>query len=683
MSSLVVLLLLVGPPVVLVSLVGSPVRGWPSGEQVLAWVQQPLTEQTLAFALTVGAWLVWLVLAYTVTVRFLTRLRAGAAWLRRVPLPTPLQATASGMAGAAVFSVTANPSSPPEPPVPVAAGSLETLGDPATADRSASVQVDGGILVSGGWLPREVADQVALAGALVWLRRRRAYRPGLAGRDDADLSPLPATAAAVQAALADHSSPSRPTAVPAEAPVPVATASISGLPAAGVGLTGPGALAAARGLLVTVLLTGQGRPAVPLVVTRAALSTLVGTAAAAIRHRPPHLQVMPTLHDAVKLLESSPARHAGREREKPQRRENGAAVTGGPAAVLIVDGPSGALAQRLAGLCTAGAGIVVVLGQWPAGASWYVDAAGHTSDPRRPGWAGARLCVLDTVAATDLLTVMGHIDPAPPVAPDPQPSHRPLPLSPRIPRQASRDTRAGSGGRRIQVRVFGEPMLSVDGATLTIRRTAALQALVFLAAHPAGAHSGQLVEALWPGLPRHSLTGRLYTALSELRGAIRAASGLDVIDNADDRYRLNPTHVDTDLWRFHTTVQHAATAVTDRTLAWQAVIDAYPAEVAAGRAWPWLDPIREAVRRHVIDAHAALAAAAPTPRQALHLLQDGIRVDPYNAELHTRAMNALAALGEHQTAVELHDTYTRRLAVAGLDADEADGTAVRLRGATT
>ncbi|MDZ5447246.1 BTAD domain-containing putative transcriptional regulator [Micromonospora sp. 4G57] len=601
-----------------------------------------------------------------------------------MPLPTPLQATASGMAGAAVFSVTANPTSPPQPPAPVAAGSLETPGTPATAeaDWSSSVQVDGGILLSGGWLPREVAEQVALAGALVWLRRRRAYRPGLAGRDDADLSPLPATAAAVQAALVDHPA-SRPNAVPAEASVPVATATISGLPAAGVGLIGPGALAAARGLLVTVLLTGQNRPAVPLVVTRAALSTLVGTAAEAIRHRPPHLQVMPTLHDAVKLIESSPTRHAGLEREKPQRRENVAAVTGEPAAVLIVDSPSGALAQRLAGLCAAGASNVVVLGQWPAGASWHVDAAGHTHDPRRPGWAGPRLCVLDTVAATDLLTVMGHIDPAPPTAPDPQRSHRPLPLSPRIPRQASRDTRAGSGGRRIQLRVLGEPMLSVDGATLTIRRAAALQALVFLAAHPAGAHSGQMVEALWPGLPRHSLTGRLYTALSELRGAIRAASGLDVIDNADDRYRLNPTHVDTDLWRFHTTVQHAATAVTDRPLAWQAVIDAYPAEVAAGRAWPWLDPIREAVRRHVIDAHVVLAAAAPTPRQALHLLQAAIRVDPYNADLHTRVMNALAALGEHQTAVELHDTYTRRLAAAGLDADEADGTAVRLRGATT
>lgn len=103
MSLLFVLTLLIGPPLALLSLVGSPIRGWPDGEQVRAWVEQPLTEQTLGAALTIGAWLVWLVFAYTVTIRTLTRIRAGARWLRRMPLPTPLQATASGMAGAAVF----------------------------------------------------------------------------------------------------------------------------------------------------------------------------------------------------------------------------------------------------------------------------------------------------------------------------------------------------------------------------------------------------------------------------------------------------------------------------------------------------------------------------------------------------------------------------------------------------
>ncbi|MCX5122024.1 hypothetical protein OG992_33210 [Micromonospora sp. NBC_00362] len=628
----------------------------------------------------------WLVLAYTVAIRALTRLRVGVAWLRRLPLPTPLQATASGMAGAAVFSASTNPVPTPQPPVAVAAGALESLPKPvADADRRATTNGDG-VSVSGAWLPRDVADQIAVAGALVWLRRRRAYRPGppdRINRDDTDLLPLPAAVAAVQSALADHPAPPGPPPVVADASAKVAPSAISGLPPSGVGLTGPGALAAARGLLVTILLSGQHRRAVPLVVTRAALTTLLGTTAEAIRHPAPHLQVVSTVNDATMLLRALLGGHAKGERDEPEPRESETATAGGAVAVAIVDNPSGALTQRLDAVRGAGAVTVVALGEWPNGATWQVDTAGHTQDPRRPGAAGPRLCVLDPVAATDLLTVMGHLNPTSPGASGTRPTLSPLMPSAWISRQpTSKDRNLGTAnsGRRVQVCVLGEPMLLVDGEPLTIRRTAALQALVFLTAHPS-AHSGQMAEALWPGLPRHSLTGRLYTALSELRGAIRAASGLDVIDNTDERYRLNRGHVDTDLWRLHTTVQHAATAVTDHTLAWQAVIDAYPAEVAAGRQWPWIDPIREGVRRHVIDAHAALAAAATTPQEALRLLQAGIRVDPYNAELHTRAMNTLTALGEHSAAVELHDAYHRRLAEAGLRTDKAQGaTTARPRG---
>jgi len=49
------------------------------------------------------------------------------------------------------------------------------------------------------------------------------------------------------------------------------------------------------------------------------------------------------------------------------------------------------------------------------------------------------------------------------------------------------------------------------------------------------------------------------------------------------------------------------------------------------------------------------------------------------ADLHMRAMNILAALGDHHAAAELHGTYTRRLAEAGLDpSDEVRDTAARL-----
>ncbi|MGQ5262909.1 hypothetical protein ACTWLT_19435 [Micromonospora sp. ZYX-F-536] len=112
-SLLFLALLLAVPPVVLVRIIGWPLTGWPTLSQVEQWVAQPLTEQTLTAALSVLAWLVWLLLAYTVTIRMLIRMRDSARCLRRIPLPTPLQATATGVAGAAAFSVGAHTAADP------------------------------------------------------------------------------------------------------------------------------------------------------------------------------------------------------------------------------------------------------------------------------------------------------------------------------------------------------------------------------------------------------------------------------------------------------------------------------------------------------------------------------------------------------------------------------------------
>ncbi|MET7752702.1 BTAD domain-containing putative transcriptional regulator [Micromonospora sp. NPDC005367] len=691
MSLLFVLVLLVGPPVVLLSLVGPPVRGWPTAEQMWVWVEQPLTEQTLTIALTITAWLVWLVLAYTVTIRVLARLRATVAWLRHLPLPTPLQATATGVAGAAVLGISANAvtASPPQPPHPVPAGSLDAGGDTIVPGRDGMALPDDGIVVSGGWIPRDVAEQVTAVAALVWLRRRRAYRPrppGQPGRTDEDLAPLPATAAAVQAALAEHPSPAA--ADPALARLPAAGMVTGGvtLPAAGVGLTGPGALAAGRGLLVTTVLARQRHPTLPLVITRTALTRLLGAAAETLGRRLPGLDVVESPAEAVRILQRRPAGRRGGARDDTERHGNGTASPAHPATSLIVDSAAAARGvQDLTVVNDADAGSMVVLGRWPGGPTWQVDPDGHTHDTQRPEQPGPRLCVLDSVAAADLLIVIAHVDP-PPLEPStaiPSPGHAAPPRQ--LPRQTARQQflpRPAATDRRLELRVLGEPALLIDGEPLNVRRGAAVQVLVLLATHPDGADTRQLTAAIWPGLPRRSLSGRLYTTLSELRGSIRTACGLNLIDHADDRYRLNPSHLDVDLWRLYAAAQHAATAVTDTTSARQAVIDTYTGDLAAGRTWPWLDPIRETIRRHIIDAYVALAAAASGPRNALDLLQGAIRIDPYNAELHARTMNALTALGEHDAAAQLHEAYIRRLIEAGLDpVDDARAGDAGLNGA--
>ncbi|MFI6273076.1 hypothetical protein [Micromonospora zamorensis] len=670
MSLLFVLALLAGPPMVLLSLVGAPVQGWPTAAQAREWVQNPLTEQTLTAALTIAVWLVWLLLAYTVTIRVLTRLIATVSWLRRMPLPTPLQATAGGIAGAAVFGVSSHAitAPPPQPTQPVAAGTLADADNPTPSD--SDVLADTGISVTGGWLPRETAEQVNAAAALVWLRRRRAYRPSPPGppsRENSDLAPLPPTVTAVQAALANATPPpTEPGAASASLSLP--GPSVDGaFPRTGVGLTGPAAQDAARGLLVTTLLAGHRHPKVSVVVTRSALAGLLGPTAETLAQRLPGLAVIDNLRQAAAFFSADPS---GLGLDGPDHAQRDPQEDAGPPGpTLIVDAASATdNAQTLTSLAIASAA-VAVLGRWPAGLTWQVDPSGRTHHPDGNGSVERRMCVLNQVTATDLLTVIAHPDPGPrePVTSGPS---RNFAVAGRPPQRKAtaqdHPVRSGNDKQRLQLRVLGEPTLLLDGHPVAIRRTAALQILVFLAAHPDGADSRQLTDAIWPGLPRRSLTGRLYTTLSDLRATTRSTAGVTIIEHSDDGYRLDPTGVCVDLWDFRRTVRVAATAVITDTAAWKAVIDAYPGDLAARRTWPWLTPIREATRRHVIDAYAALANASPDRCHALAWLQAGIRIDPYNADLHTRVVTALSALGDHDAADQIREAYARRLTAAGI-----------------
>ncbi|MEU4477798.1 hypothetical protein AB0F68_06985 [Micromonospora sp. NPDC023966] len=646
--------MLVVPPWLLTTLAGPPLPGWPTGAQLRGWIADPLNHHTLTAGLTALAWLVWLGLACTVAVTAARRARARARWLRRLPLPTPWQAAATTAAGAAALNTAHLPTV--DTPIPQVSASTGTLHP---HDGAADTQAGGGIAVPGGWLPDTTAQQVAAAAALVWLRRRRAYQPGQPSTDASDLAPLPATVTAVRTALTDADT-QQPAATPATAAPPA-------LPTPCVALTGDGAADAARGILLTRLLAAMRDPqdTTRLLIIHTALTTLlpdISTTDTEI----PGLRVVDTVDQAAALLSSLV--------NAPPAPGGGA---GHPDPLLLTDPPNAPTAGQLATLQHVGAN-VVMLGAGPPGTTWSIDRDGHTRD-EHTGQRGPRLCVLNRTAATDLLAVIAH--PARerqhPVTEPASPRRQPAETGhARIPRQAGSDRRAAAPDipavtdPRLQVRVLGRPTLLASGEPVTIRRSAALQVLVFLAVHPEGATTTDLVQAIWPGLPAHTVTGRLYTTLSDLRAAIRTATGATVLGHADDRYHLNPDRVDVDLWRLHTATHHAATALTDPAPAWQTVIDTYTGDLAAGHTWAWIDPPREATRRLVLDAYATAAAAQTDPHHRVRLLQDAIRVDPYNQTLHQLAADQLNALGDADAAARLLNGYQRRLQLAGIAASD-------------
>ncbi|MFY1585415.1 hypothetical protein ACN267_12985 [Micromonospora sp. WMMD734] len=481
----------------LLTVIGPPLRGWPTSEQLRAWLQQPLTEETLTAGLAIGAWLIWLLVAYTVTARIIIRLRATTAWLRRMPLPTPLQATASGMAGAAVFGITTNTvtTTPPQPPQPAATGTTTFHDDTAPDDQPDQAVRDDGVTVAGGWLPRDVAEQVTAAAALVWLRRRRDYQPHPTHPDDTDLTPLPTTVTAVQAALAD---------TPTPPPSDGIAAPFEALPTGGVGLTGPGTLPVGRGLLVTAILAGQRRSSTSLIVTKATLALLLGPAAETLGRRLP-LTIVDTADDAAQLLR--PASPVTGE-AIPGQRQGETSSGHGHRKMVLLNGHDGSEQQmkHLAETGTATAALVVVLGEQPDGPNWHATSTGHLHDPHRPDMPSPRLCVLDQTAATDLLSVIARPEPPKP-QPAAEPSSFPYARSPELPlpRQVDR-TRPqrlpSTPQQRLHLRILGDPQLLIDNAPLAVRRSASLQVLVYLALHSKGANTAQLTDAMAGATPK-------------------------------------------------------------------------------------------------------------------------------------------------------------------------------------
>jgi DNA-binding SARP family transcriptional activator len=291
--------------------------------------------------------------------------------------------------------------------------------------------------------------------------------------------------------------------------------------------------------------------------------------------------------------------------------------------------------------------------------TWCVDTDGtliaSAGDSRR-------LCVLDEQATLDLLLLISQTHGLTPATTQSDPN-----AGTGNPTSADRPTIPLPPAR---LQVLGDCRLTVHGSAVPVRRSAAWQILVWLAAHPDGGTARQLIETVWPGLPAGSITHRLYTTLHDLRTQLTGVLDQPLIVRRGDRYTLDPTAVHVDLWQLRTAADMAAaaTTTTERHDAHAAVLRQYGGDLAAGHDWGWLAGPRETVRNQALDAYTDLTEHLPAG-EALPLLRQAITVDPYNERLHHRTITALADLGNHTAAARLHDAYLDRLTTAGLQPD--------------
>ncbi|PZG15613.1 hypothetical protein C1I95_19275, partial [Micromonospora craterilacus] len=352
------------------------------------------------------------------------------------------------------------------------------IADPEspTADASPTPQPEpspGVSLGAGSWLDLGLIAALLIAVALVWAHRRRRYTPRKPTPrlrlDDPTVQPMPPVITRIRRALRQPApTPVQDTDTPNDAadadpathqPVPDDEAAtrtttvsppvtpalvnpvIEVWPPAGLGLTGPGAEAAARGLLISTLAAGgldepNGRGYV--IIPSGTLATLLGAAAVNVPDTP-RLTVTGGLTDALTLLEEQTLYRtrmcfdhevdtvSGLRDADPMAEPL-------PPMVLIADTTTAHARARIAALLTQGQRLDIhgiLLGAWPDGDTVVVTQDGSTrpadSDTNRHGQHPAdigRLTVIDPAETADLLRILAEShtgDPQPPAPAEPAP----------------------------------------------------------------------------------------------------------------------------------------------------------------------------------------------------------------------------------------------------------------------
>ena len=462
----------------------------------------------------------------------------------------------------------------------------------------------------------------------------------------------------------------------------------------GLGLTGPGAPAAARAILAGLLARPPrgpgGTPAEIIIPAADAARLLPG---------PPG----PRAHPPIRGVWVPPALDAALDEAEAMivRRARTADHQDGPqaAAVLLAAAPGPADAQRLAGITGAGRDLgvaVILLGDWPHGTTCHITASGLISGvmPPEADLAGTQAYHL---AAGDLAAIIAQLDharetpgdgpaapgppgpgqpqqPGTPAAPGPAPADAPRRPAQHPPAGAA-EPGAGPGpaGPPVQISVLGPVQVTAGGREIGTGLGKARELLAFLAVHPDGATGEAISEALWPGAPPGHGTRHRHVALRKARELLRGATGLTApmwITLTAGRYRLDPALAGTDLHRFAAALETARTAADDqaRLAALRQAVACYRGPLADGAGYDWAEPWAETARRRALDAWARIAEILQPadPEQALAALEAALTHDPYNEYTYQQIMQLQAAQGRPGAVRRTLALLESRLGDAGL-----------------
>ncbi|WP_338600525.1 LysM peptidoglycan-binding domain-containing protein [Saccharopolyspora sp. SCSIO 74807] len=603
----------------------------------------------------------------------------------------------------------------PAPAVPAPDIPQPPQQQPPSPDTANSTEAEGAVgpaitLPTGGLVAAGLAVAVALGMVLQRRRRRRTYLPG-----SGDRTPPPEPAPVVrhlrlaedravvtgeEPDLAEpvtvHSDENDTTGAQPHAKAVSALAMEVGVGDGrsraldlaalhGLGLTGAGAEATARALLVHLLGTTHAAVLIPQHDARALIGDDPPTSA--------RLHITGDLDEALATLA---------DRSDTDQRQD-------IALVASLDHVPQHLATALAPSGIAG----ILLGDHPTGATVRVRADGlvTATSPALNELNGTRMFHLNATDTRDLIDLLTDTDDtAEPTAVDhavsPEPGNHDAPTAPagnaQLPTlpdstpindehdepgsaDQAPDTEPApatdhpeSSNRPLHLAVFGPPTLtwhtshgtSHDLTTALAPKHKAL--LVFLALHPRGASREAMRDALWPDSRGSRPYNAFYAALSQLRKTVTDATDEgadDLVLHDDETVTLNPNLVTVDYWQFDQAEQDQRRAAPkqQRLDACSRIIALYRGHLAAGHSTLWLDAPREATHRTTIDAVTTLADHYRTsdPQRRLQLLEHARTLSPENEHLYRDIIRTQAQLGHTDAIPRTLHLLTHTLANIG------------------
>lgn len=220
-----------------------------------------------------------------------------------------------------------------------------------------------------------------------------------------------------------------------------------------------------------------------------------------------------------------------------------------------------------------------------------------------------------------------------------------------------------------QLVTFGRPHVVVQGEPVRSGlRRASREMLLWLAAHRRGGPLEALADAICPDATGPQGKQRIRASIGCLRAALRRATGAPgrvFVAYASETtiYSLDTGDVYADLWQFETLLDRASRSTDAATVAaaLTEAIHLYRGEFAEGFTSRWIEPIRQALRRQVLDALSQLASLR-APIEAIALLRRAIEIDPYAEHLYHQLAALYGQLGQTSTARRIRNDLADALA---------------------